>query len=95
MNRLYLTLRGEDFTVLGVNIETSTAAARRFIDDLGLAFPVLLDSASKVRNQYRIYNIPQSFLVDKNGRIVHHLVGYHDWMSEASLEMVKSMIRKQ
>jgi peroxiredoxin len=93
MNRLYLTLRGEEFTVLGVNIETNPAAARRFVDDLELAFPVLLDSATKVRNQYRIYNIPQSFLVDKNGRIVKHLVGYHDWMSEASLEMVKSLIR--
>jgi peroxiredoxin len=93
MNRLYLTLGSEKFTVLGVNIETSSFAARRFVEDIELAFPILLDSEKKVRGQYGIYNIPQSFLIDKEGRIARQLVGYHDWMATANLEMVKLLVR--
>ena len=94
LNRLFQTIGGADFTVLGVNIETRTAPAKRFAADFELIFPVLLDTTNKVAEQYGVFNIPQSFLIDKNGRLLHRYLGYIDWMTAENLEKLRSLIGK-
>ncbi len=94
MNRLYSTLGGEEFEILGINIEGNPPAALRFVDNFELVFPVLLDAEKKVQQQYGVFNIPQSFLIDKSGKIVLKFVGLHDWMSDKNLQMVQTLIRK-
>jgi len=94
LNRLFLTLGGPDFTVLGVNIETRSAGARSFAESFELAFPILLDTENRVSELYGVFNIPQSYLIDKEGRILQRFLGYHDWMAEGSLERLRSLLRK-
>ena len=94
LNRLFQTIGGADFTVLGVNIETRIAPAKRFAADFELTFPVLLDTTNKVAEQYGVFNIPQSFLIDRNGRLLHRYLGYIDWMTAENLEKLRSLIGK-
>jgi peroxiredoxin len=69
------------FVVLAVNSEgtaTDLAArlARDFRDELGLTFPILLDSpATDVFNQYRLRGLPDTFFIDRDGVIRESVVG--------------------
>lgn len=69
------------FVVLGVNSEgTATETARRltadFRDELGLTFPIALDSPdTAVFNQYRLRGLPDTFFIDKDGVIRDVVVG--------------------
>ncbi len=85
------------FVVLAVNAEgTSSELARRlardFRDELGLTFPILLDSPdSDVFNQYRLTGLPDSFFVDRNGVIQEIIVGP---LSKTTLEDKLGALRK-
>jgi len=61
--------------VLAINEENTSLdearkLARDFRDELDLTFPILLDGPDgQVFRQYRLYGLPSSFIVDKEGVI--------------------------
>lgn len=59
----------QGFVVVAVDVLESHDRAAAFAEELGLTFPVLLDSNGKVADAYRVRFIPTSFFVDKEGFI--------------------------
>jgi thiol-disulfide isomerase/thioredoxin len=72
---------GGEVVVLAINTEgTPTDTARRlsrdFRDELGLTFPVLIDSPDNdVFNQYRLRGLPDTFFIDRDGVVRDFVVG--------------------
>jgi thiol-disulfide isomerase/thioredoxin len=54
-------------TVVGVNQQEDAAAAKQFMAQFNLSYPVVLDSAGDVSQAYRVSGLPVSFLIDPNG----------------------------
>jgi len=69
--------------VLGINIEEPPETVRPFVDELGVTYPVALDSEGKLVQAYRAMGLPTSFIVDRDGVIRVRHVGY---LSAAQLE---------
>lgn len=69
------------FIVLGVNAEGTTTElatrlSRDYRDELGLTFPIVVDSPdTEVFNQYRLRGMPDTFFIDKDGIIRDVVVG--------------------
>ena len=61
--------------VLGVNIQDSPEAAQRFIARVGLTFPNVRDLDGKVPISYGVYGVPETFFIDREGRIRAKHVG--------------------
>jgi thiol-disulfide isomerase/thioredoxin len=86
-----------DLVVLAVNAEgTAPDLARRlaadFRDELGLTFPILLDSPdTAVLNQYRLTGMPDSFFIDRNGIVQDVVLGP---LTKKSLEEKLSALQK-
>jgi peroxiredoxin len=55
------------FVVLGVNMEETHAVIQPFVDELGLTFPILLDSDGLVTWQYEVIGLPTSVFVTSEG----------------------------
>jgi cytochrome c biogenesis protein CcdA/peroxiredoxin len=66
---VYEQLQTEGFTVLAVNMLEKPEAVQAFMDELGLSFPIALDPAAEINDQYQIRQYPTSFLIDQNGII--------------------------
>lgn len=62
-------LANENFIVLAVNLQESVAEVEEFVNEIGLTFPVLLDSDGTVSELYRIIGYPSSIVIDSTGRI--------------------------
>ena len=71
------------FEVLAVNFDESADKVEVFVDELGLTFPVLLDPGAKIQDLYRVRGYPTTYLVDANGNIQVHHVGF---MTEEQLD---------
>lgn len=82
MNKLRAALAGQPFAVLAVNLAESDGRIRRFMEQVPLEFPVLLDRDSAVAKAWRARVLPVSFLVGPDGRIRHTAVGEIDWTQE-------------
>lgn len=81
LQRLYKTLRSEGFEVLGISIDKAQdgEAIGRFKHDFSLDFPIPLDPAKKVYDQYQASGVPETYLVDVDGKILERFVGPQNW----------------
>ena len=67
--------RERGLVVLGVDIQDTEPAASRFIKQFGLSFPNAPDPKGKVSIDYGVYGVPETFVIDKQGRIRDKKVG--------------------
>ena len=81
METLYRTFSGrDDFELLAVNVEEDAARAlATYLQQYDYTFPILLDSHARVQELFRVYRFPESFILDRNGIVVEHVIGARDW----------------
>jgi cytochrome c biogenesis protein CcmG/thiol:disulfide interchange protein DsbE len=61
--------------IVGVDIQDKEANGREFMQRFGFTFPNVPDPRSKVSIDYGVYGVPETFFIDRQGRIVYKHVG--------------------
>jgi len=92
--RLYEKYRGSGFTVLAVNIDEDPHKAASLAKQLGMRFPVLLDTEKKVSRLYDLSTMPSSVLVDRDGRVRYITLGYRDGYEETYDKQIRELLRE-
>lgn len=68
--------KDERIRVVGLNYKDQPENARRFLGDLGNPFAAVgADRAGRSAIEWGVYGVPETFLVDQNGKIVYKHVG--------------------
>jgi cytochrome c biogenesis protein CcdA/peroxiredoxin len=67
---IYNERKDEGFTVLAVNRGEQAGPILAFREELGVTFPMLLDTRSAITASYNVQSYPSSFLIDENGVIL-------------------------
>jgi cytochrome c biogenesis protein CcmG/thiol:disulfide interchange protein DsbE len=77
MERVYQEYRDQGVEILGVNstIQDDPLKAEAFAKQIGLTFPILLDTAGEVTKAYQVRALPTSFFLDTDGIIQEVVVG--------------------
>lgn len=65
-------------TVLGVTYDDSSPASMKFARDVGVSYPSLRDVGTKLAKRYGTNKIPETFVIDRDGRIVDVFRGQID-----------------
>jgi thiol-disulfide isomerase/thioredoxin len=75
-----------DLYAVNVTAEDSRANAESFAKAFAFPFPVLLDEQGQIAAKYRIFGIPTSFLINRDGDIVDviHLADAAQWEAKLS-----------
>jgi len=67
-------------------------SAQKIIDQNKITLPVLLDLKENTMDQYGVRGwIPQSYLVDQEGRLVGKIVGQRNWSSPEAWSCLKEL----
>ena len=61
--------------VLGVDVRDASGEARKFMRKHGLSYPVLHDNRDLTWPKYGLTGLPETFFVDRRGRVVGHVPG--------------------
>jgi cytochrome c biogenesis protein CcmG/thiol:disulfide interchange protein DsbE len=71
LERLWRRDRGHGVVILGVDTNDSSGDARRFMSAHGITYPVVSDPRGLVAaNRYDIADLPVTYVIDRQGRIV-------------------------
>lgn len=89
MDQQYQEVKDEGLQILAVNIGESDFAVQKFINRLGLTFPVLIDHNKSVMETYNINPLPTTFLVNPEGKIEKIITGE---MSEEAIKQYMAQI---
>ncbi|MFO1035396.1 MAG: DsbE family thiol:disulfide interchange protein [Geminicoccaceae bacterium] len=69
-------LAEEGVTVMGINYKDDPAAATAWLKELGDPFTkVGADRNGRTAIEWGVYGVPETFVIDKNGQIVHRQAG--------------------
>jgi cytochrome c biogenesis protein CcmG/thiol:disulfide interchange protein DsbE len=61
--------------VIGVSMDDEQGGVRRFVAKYGVGYPIVMGDAKLGESFGGVYGLPQSFLIDTQGRIVYRSVG--------------------
>jgi peroxiredoxin len=89
----YRVHRGQGLVVLGIDWREDAATARAFTDEIGVTYPVLLDRSGSAHDAYEVGALPETFYVDRQGRLISSrlgIAGRDKLESEISQALAKS-----
>jgi peroxiredoxin len=96
MELLYREFDRKDFEILAISTDPQgPAVTRPFRYQLGLSFPILHDSDYRVGVTYGARTLPMTFLVDRDGIIVHRIFGARDWQSPEGRQLIATLIKRR
>lgn len=97
MQRLRQKLDGKPFEILAVSLDKNPVQAVPAFEKktgLTLNFPVLQDSdQSLAKNSYHTTGVPESFLIDGEGKVVKHVIGSFEWDSPQITQFFEDLIQ--
>lgn len=79
--------------IYAVSIDDARNApkVKPYVDGVAWDYKVLLDENADFRRQMGVVNVPHSFLVDKNGKIVHQHTSYQEGDEIELYEKIKKL----
>jgi cytochrome c biogenesis protein CcmG/thiol:disulfide interchange protein DsbE len=75
MEAFWKRYREKGILVLGIAIQDSVDAAKEFAKVHGKTYPIAIDHSGKASIDYGVYGVPETFLIDSQGTIVHKEAG--------------------
>ena len=92
LEQLRDALRGRPFEVLAVNVNEGDSRVKRFLAEVPLRLPVLLDRNGDAQRAWRVRGLPATFLLDPEGSIRFWYLGELDWAQPKILRTVESLL---
>jgi cytochrome c biogenesis protein CcmG/thiol:disulfide interchange protein DsbE len=66
---------GREVVFVGINIQDKEEAARKFLEEFDVTYPNGMDPGSKIAVDYGVWGLPETFIIDRQGRITYKHVG--------------------
>ena len=92
MVELHEKYAAQGLKVVAVSVDQNRDHLSGFVREQQMPFQVLHDADSLVSQGYGVFRYPESFLIDKQGKVRYHLLGAVDWMSEPLMKTIEGML---
>ena len=92
LNRLYKEYGNKGLVVVAVSTDRTLSPVKDFLTKHPVDFPVVMDSGSKVSRQFKVFSLPTTFLLDKNGAILQRYLGEEEWDSAVIRNQVRTAL---
>jgi len=78
--------------VLGVSIDDDEAAYEKFLRDQHVDFPTYRDPSKKIAADYGTSMWPETYIIDRKGKIARKIIGPQDWNSPDMLAYFDALL---
>lgn len=76
LSRTATAYEGKGVRFYGVLYNDEAENGKRWIEEMGgQSYPTLLDPGSLTAINYGLYGVPETFIIDQNGKVVHKQIG--------------------
>ena len=90
--QLHREFATQGLRVIGINAREGTAAVREYSNELGLTFPLVLDSRGEINRAYGVIGLPTTFVIGRDGRAVALAVGPREWTSVPARSLIQTLL---
>lgn len=91
MHKRYSSL---GFTMIGVNVESNTSDAEKWLQQTPVSFPVLFDKENKVSKLYDVNAMPSTVFIDRKGNVRALHRGYKPGDESEYLNQIRALLKE-
>lgn len=92
MQQLQRRMANQPFEMLALSVDDSWQTVNRFMKNNAFTLPVYADFDKRISTLYGTHMWPETYIVDKKGRIAYKVVGPKDWTSSEVLKFLDVLV---
>jgi peroxiredoxin len=92
LNQLYKKMGPRGLEIVAVSTDSSIGYPRDFVSKNNIAFRVLYDEDRSAVRLYKVFSMPTTFLLDKNGVIVEKFFGDYEWADPDIMKKIEHLL---
>ena len=95
LNLLQQRIASRGGTVLGVSVDDDEDAYRQFLTTYGLLYPSYRDTSKKIAPEYGTSMYPDTYVINREGRIDRKIIGPQDWTSPDMIAYLDTLLNSK
>ena len=92
LNEMARQLGSKGLVILGVSVDKDAAAYKQFLERNPLAYPTARDPEQVINLKYGTVQYPESYLIDRNGKVIEKYISVQPWASQQMLQHISSLL---
>jgi cytochrome c biogenesis protein CcmG/thiol:disulfide interchange protein DsbE len=94
LNHLQKDIASKGGMVLGASWDDDETAYKKYLQDNQVNFPTFIDTSRKIGQDYGTVMIPETYLIDRQGRLARKIVGPQDWQSPEIMQSIDVLLNQ-
>jgi peroxiredoxin len=95
LQRLHRALADRGIAVLAVSVDERFSDVSAFARKFQLTFTVLHDEGKKVSRKYQTFKYPETYILDREGRLKTKVVGPRDWAAPTVIRDMVELLKEE
>lgn len=92
LNRLYSDLKPRGLEVVAISSDRSVNDLRDFLAKNRFDFLILFDEKKAVTKQYKVFSMPTTLLINRQGVVVERLFGEYEWTEPETRKKIENLL---
>ncbi len=77
---------------MAVNIKEDKKDVRKFVEELGLTFAILLDKSGNISEEYGAWSIPLTYIINRKGEFIGKAAGSREWDGKTAMALFRALV---
>jgi len=91
LEQLARHLQHRGVAVVAVSVDEDATAVKRFVWAQQLSFTIALDPERLVASRYGTYKFPETYIIDRKGKLAQKIIGAIDWQDRRITAFVERL----
>ena len=70
LERTWREYKGDGVVIVGINIKDSVTAAKEFVDEFDITYPIVRDESGELERDFGLTGLPETFFIDPEWRFI-------------------------
>jgi len=92
LNQFQNELASQGVVVLGISRDKDPKAYKQFLQRYNVSFLTAREPDNKISAEYGTFKIPETYLINRDGKVVGKIVNSTNWTDERMISYVKSLL---
>ena len=82
---------GSGVVVVGVSVDKNPKLYDQFLKRVAPSFQTARDPSESIPNSYGTYKYPETYVIDRAGKVVQKVIGSRDWMDPDNIKSIQKI----
>jgi cytochrome c biogenesis protein CcmG, thiol:disulfide interchange protein DsbE len=92
LNQFAKEYAGQGVVVLGISNDKNEHLYKNFVTQRQVGFETARDPEANISTSYGTFQIPETYIIDRNGKVLEKVISDQNWMDPEFLARVKVML---